>query len=86
MKEMEGQIDEAENELLNKFGDKILYTFVQIQRKNDGMIMAQLKDKSDMDVMWKRLREFCLTLLFDSGWSLGIGELPFPIPQFRSEH
>ncbi len=55
VKEMEGQIDEAENELLNKFGDKILYTFVQIQRKNDGMIMARLKDKSDMDVMWKKI-------------------------------
>ncbi len=54
-KEMEGQTDEAENELLKKFGNKILYTFVQIQRKSSGTIMARLKDKSDMDEMWKKI-------------------------------
>jgi len=55
IKAMENTTDEIEDELLQKFGAKVDYTFVQVQRKNNGTIMARLKDKRDMEEVWKKL-------------------------------
>ncbi|MBI2520657.1 MAG: efflux RND transporter permease subunit [Bdellovibrio sp.] len=82
VKEMEGQIDEAENELLSKFGDKILYTFVQIHRKDNGNIMARLKDKSDMEEMWKKIESTFTNTPTVRFWVVpwNPAELPIPNP------
>ena len=82
MKQAESQVDEVEAKLLAKFGDKIQYTFVQLWGTGGGSIMARLKDKKQMEVVWKAMEaEFVNTPLLRfhvSPWNPA--ELPIPDP------
>ena len=82
MQQMESIAEEKEAELLAKFGDKIKYTFVQIRGANKATLMARLKDKGDMDFVWKGLeKEFPntpFTRFFVVPWNPA--ELPIPNP------
>ncbi len=82
IKELESHIDETENQLLNKFGDKILYTFVQIHGTSNGSIMARLKDKSTMDEMWKKIEGNFTNTPVKNYWvnPWNPAELPLPHP------
>lgn len=57
VKQMEAIAEENEAELLDKFGDDIKYTFTQINNANRGQVMARLKDKHDMERVWKGLQK-----------------------------
>ncbi len=85
METMEAEVTER---LLQKFGDKINYTFTQINGPNNSWTMARLKNKKDMEFMWKAMEaEFQNTpfLRFNVGpWNPA--ELPIPNPpQMRIE-
>lgn len=57
IKQMELQAQEVERVLLDKFGDKIQYTFNQIRRPNKAGIMARLKNKRDMKMVWREMED-----------------------------
>ncbi|MBS1960847.1 MAG: efflux RND transporter permease subunit [Bdellovibrionales bacterium] len=82
VRQMEGETEEVETRLLQKFGDEIRYTFTQVNQPNSSWIMARLKDKRKMKDFWKRLEaEFKdgATLRFwINPWNPA--ELPLPNP------
>ena len=82
VKAMEEITDQEEFKLLKEMGDYISYTFVQIRSPNRSTIMARLKDKSDMKVVWEKMEaKFQNTpdLFFWIGpWNPA--ELPLPDP------
>jgi hydrophobic/amphiphilic exporter-1 (mainly G- bacteria), HAE1 family len=82
LKQMEGQLDEVEAQVLARFGDRVLYTFSQVGGPNRAWIMTRLRDKADMRAFWKELGEaFGNTpfMEFDMGpWNPA--ELPIPDP------
>lgn len=82
VRQMDAQTGEIENRMMDKFADRISYTFTQIHGPNSGNIMARLKDKSDMNKMWKDLQgEFVNTpflSFFVVPWNPS--ELPIPDP------
>lgn len=88
VQQMESDLDIEESKLLEKFGEDISYTFVQVRRANRGTIMARLKDKSKMSEIWKKMEEE-----FESTPSINYwvgpwnpAELPLPNPpHFRIE-
>lgn len=49
--------ERVEFDVLNKYGDEILYTFTQLRGATNGSIMLRLKSKSKMDSIWKKLEE-----------------------------
>jgi multidrug efflux pump subunit AcrB len=79
---MEEQAAEVESRLLKKFGDKISYTFTQIQAPNEGTIMARLKDKSEMQEMWKQFQAYFQNTPFMQFFVIpwNPSELPIPNP------
>lgn len=57
LKQMEAQADEVERDLLQEYGEKIAYTFTQVNRPNRAWILAKLKRKEDMKAMWSALEK-----------------------------
>lgn len=81
-RQMEAQTEQIEAELLQKFGDHIRYTFTQIHRANSSMIMFRLKDKKEMEGVWKKVEEAFPNTPFTFFWidSWNPAELPLPNP------
>ena len=52
VRQMESMADEVERDLLVKFGDRIEYTFTQINNPNRAGMLAKLKRKSEMKAVW----------------------------------
>lgn len=82
IRQMETASSVEEARLLEKFGKDISYTFVQIRGANSSTIMARLKDKKDMEVVWKAMEsEFQnspTTFFWVGPWNPA--ELPLPDP------
>ena len=55
VRQMELQSDEIEREILREFGSKIQYTFTQIGQPNRAQLMARLRNKRDMNDLWRAL-------------------------------
>lgn len=55
IRQMESVSDAVEARLLQKFGDKIRYTFTMVNTPNMSQVMSRLKDKSEMLTVWKSL-------------------------------
>ena len=82
IKQMEETASEEERRLLDKFQKDIKYTFTQIRRPNRAIVMARLKDKGQMDKVWKRLEEEFENTPTLSYWvgPWNPAELPLPNP------
>ncbi|HEX4926320.1 MAG TPA: efflux RND transporter permease subunit [Bdellovibrionales bacterium] len=82
VKQMESQAEEIEDRMLRKFGDKILYTFTQVQGPNNSSVMARLRDKRDSAQVWKDMeKEFENTpVLRFYVFPWNPSELPIPDP------
>ncbi len=80
IKQMETSTDKAEVKLLEKFKEKIDYTFVQIQRPNRSMVMARLKNKNDMDTIWKEMQEHFTNTPDLRYWVVPWNPAAMPIP------
>lgn len=81
-RQMESQSDETESQLLTKFGHEISYTFTQIRSPQNSVILARLKDQSQMKRLWKEFEsEFkdSTDLKFRVG-PFSPSELPVPDP------
>jgi hydrophobic/amphiphilic exporter-1 (mainly G- bacteria), HAE1 family len=82
IRQMEIPAGKEEARLLSKFGDDIQYTFTQIQGANRASIMARLKNKKDMERVWKGIeKEFTNTpdvYFWVVPWNPA--ELPIPNP------
>lgn len=80
--QMESQALEVERRLLDVFGDRILYTFNQVNNPNAANLMARLRDKSDMNPIWKEMEaEFTntpLTRFWVGPWNPSELEIPDP--------
>lgn len=86
IRQMDTHSEEIEGQVLHKFGDKIDYTFTQVQQPNQAQIMMRLRNKADMNDMWAALqKEFQNTAFlnfFVTPWNPS--ELPIPDPpQFQ---
>jgi len=57
IRQMDSQLEEIEARFLKEFGDRIQYTFSQVNRPNSGWIMARLKNKSQMKAFKKEMEE-----------------------------
>lgn len=82
MRQQESQIDEIEQRLLKELGDRVLYTFTQIWRADQGQVMLRLRDKHQMTAVLAELSEKfqnspVLTFEFEA-WNPA--ELPLPDP------
>jgi HAE1 family hydrophobic/amphiphilic exporter-1 len=84
-RQMESATDSIEARMLDKFGERIRYTFAMVGNPNSAQIMARLHDKSEMLGMWKSFEtEFPNTpdLQFNvSPWNPSELEIPNP-PNF----
>jgi multidrug efflux pump subunit AcrB len=80
--QMESFVEEEEAELLNKFGDKIQYTFTQLRDPNSVTILARLKDKSQMTEVWKAMEKAFPNTSFTNYYvtSWNPAEMPIPNP------
>ena len=85
VQQMVASVDEIEARVLKDFGDKIDYTFCQIGNPNRASVMARLKTKKDMMVVWKAIvKSFSNTPFLKFGvfpWNPSEFEIPDP-PQF----
>ena len=81
-RQMDAQTDIVERDLLKKFGSRILYTFVQVNRPNQATIMARLRDRRDMTAIWKDIEGAFPNTPFTTYWvdSWNPAELPIPNP------
>lgn len=82
IKQMESQSDQIEAQLLAKLGPKIQYTFTQTQDPNSGFIMARLKNKKDMQSVWKEMEALFTNTPYIKFWvgPWNPAELPIPDP------
>jgi hydrophobic/amphiphilic exporter-1 (mainly G- bacteria), HAE1 family len=82
LRQMEQQAEVIERELLENFGTKIRYTFNQIRRPNQATLMARLKDKKDMQELWKAMEAHFSNTPFMQFWvgPWNPSELPIPDP------
>jgi HAE1 family hydrophobic/amphiphilic exporter-1 len=82
VRQMETMSDEVEKNLLAEFGDKIGYTFTQINNPNRAFILAKLNNKSDMADLWaaleKRFSDTPVLRFRVEPWNPS--ELPIPDP------
>ncbi len=82
IRQMETTTSVEEARLLEKFGSDINYTFVQIRGANNATVMARLKNKGDMNKVWKSMEgEFQNTptqYYWVGPWNPA--ELPLPDP------
>ncbi len=56
-RQLDSFAEKLEFDLMQKFENKIAYTFTQLHGANNGEIMMRLKDRKDMDGIWKKLEE-----------------------------
>lgn len=82
LKQMESQSDEIEAKLLNSLGESIAYTFTQVRGPNRSQIMSRLRDRSEMDIVWKKIESLFPNTPF---YKFSVGpwnpaELPIPDP------
>lgn len=82
LKQMEVQSETVERQLIDKFGDKISYTFNQTYNVNHASIMARLKDKHDMKSLWKAMEAQFVNSPTTDYWvgPWNPSELPIPDP------
>ncbi|MCM2277821.1 MAG: efflux RND transporter permease subunit [Oligoflexia bacterium] len=82
VRQMESQTEEIETALLKEFGEKIQYTFTQVQSADHSNIMARLKRKKDMRALWKSMEERFVNTPFVRYWvgPWNPAELPIPNP------
>lgn len=82
LRQMEVFTEEIEGEVLTKYGDKIQYTFTQVNGLNQATIMSRLKSKSDMNVVWDQMEKRFVNTPFTKfrvgPWNPS--ELPIPDP------
>jgi multidrug efflux pump subunit AcrB len=81
-RQMEAQAEQIEHEVLKAYSDKIAYTFTQVNRPNQAVMILRLKAKREMQTMWKALEEKFpntpTTKFFVDAWNPG--EMPLPNP------
>jgi|GEM_PF-910756 len=80
--QMEQQSGKIERDMLDQFGDAVAYTFTQVGSAGNAWILIRLKNKSDMDHVWKGL-EKTFTNTPDMKFYIGPwnpSELPIPHP------
>lgn len=82
LRQMEMQVENAEKEMLDTFGDSFSYAFSQTTGPNSGHIMGRLKKRSQMNEVWKAMEaRFVPTPLMRYGVSpWNPSELPIPDP------
>ncbi len=82
LRQMEQQAEAIERELLEKFGSKVRYTFNQIRRPNQATLMARLKNKKDMQEVWKGMEAHFTNTPVNQYWvgPWNPSELPIPDP------
>lgn len=56
-KQTESEVEVMEQSLLQKYGDKISYTFTQIHGEKSGMVMLRLKRKKDINDLMASVEE-----------------------------
>lgn len=82
VRQMEMSAGEVERDLLKDFGDRIQYTFTQVNDPNAAYIMARLKNKHEMREVWKgieaRFTNTPQTRFWVAPWNPS--ELPIPDP------
>lgn len=82
IRQMESVSAQLERDLLETFGSKIKYTFTQIQGPQFSVILARLKNKSEMADLQKKMEEHfkntATTKFFVETWNPS--ELPLPEP------
>lgn len=82
LRQMEGDTEKVEQDLLKTFGNEILYTFTQVGNPNRGSIMSRLKDKRKMNDVWKEMEAHFAntpTLKFNI-YPWNPSEMPIPDP------
>lgn len=81
-RQMEGQAEETESNLLEKLGSHIQYTFTQVNRPNSAFIMLRLKEKRETEQLWKEMEGLFPNSPFISYWieAWNPSELPIPNP------
>lgn len=57
IRQMEAQSDQIEAQIMREFGDKVAYTFRQVNRPNSAWTLLRLKRKKDMNEVVKKLEE-----------------------------
>lgn len=80
--------EKLEYELLQELDDKVAYTFTQISGTDNGVIMIRLKNRTNIDHLWKQLEEKYVNTPTIYYWSepWNPSELPIPDPDhFRIE-
>ncbi len=82
LRQMEQQAEAVERDLLEHFGTKIRYTFNQIRKPNQATLMARLKDKRDMQAVWKAMEAHFSNTPVVQYWvgPWNPSELPIPNP------
>lgn len=82
LRQMEVLIEQTEKEVLQEYGDRIVSTFSQTHGPNSGNIILRLRDRSDMNALWKELeKRYPPTPLIRYGVSpWNPSELPIPDP------
>lgn len=84
--QMETYAAATEARVLEKFGDKILYTFNQIWSPNGAEVMARLRDKHDMRQVQKQMEELFTNTPTESygieAWNPAEMHIPDP-PDFK---
>ncbi len=87
-KQLEAELDILEQEIMAQEGDKIQYTFMQIQGERNGFVMIRLKDKKDIANMITRsedrFKNTATKFYFVEQWNPSELEIPDP-PQLRLE-
>jgi len=82
IEQMDTKVSTTEADVLKKFGDKIQYTFTQISNTNSANIMVRLKDKGEIDVVWREMQDYFKntadTYFWFERWNPA--ELPIPNP------
>ncbi|HLE12269.1 MAG: hypothetical protein A2504_10210 [Bdellovibrionales bacterium RIFOXYD12_FULL_39_22] len=82
IEQMDTKMSTVEADVLKKFGKKIQYTFTQIHDPNNANIMARLKDKGEIDKVWRDMQKYFKntpdTYYWFERWNPA--ELPIPNP------
>ncbi|HUP58593.1 MAG TPA: efflux RND transporter permease subunit [Bdellovibrionota bacterium] len=81
-RQMESLAEEMEAKLLALFGPRVQYTFTQIQGPNSSWIMARLRDKKEMNAVWKEMEATFANTPVVNFWVApwNPSELPIPDP------
>lgn len=87
-KQLESEIEILEQSLMEKFGEKISYTFTQIQGEQNGFVMLRLKNKKEIEKLSTSIEEIykntATKFYFTDQWNPSELKIPDP-PQVRLE-